>query len=101
MPCFSVIKTKLTDEKRIAAALVAVGFSISKQTKDVITAQRGRDYIEFQRATGGFLASGNRSDVVEVSRKYAEIGVKEWARRSGYSITGVDGGEITLENRRE
>jgi len=109
MPCFSTIKTKLTDGARLIDALRSLGFNPEKRAYgDVIrgTDKRGLG-ITFEKAGGTYSARGETQYLAAISRKYAELGVREWAKRKGYSI-GIGGNleedaprAMTLINRRE
>lgn len=110
MPCYSTIRTKLTDGARIETALRSLGYEVEHGTiKGLrIVGTKGRYSIMFERRSmnDAFSASGDRQDLASISRKYAELGVREWAKRKGYSI-GVGGNleedaprTMTIINRR-
>lgn len=108
MPCFSTIRTKLTDGARIESALRAIGYKVEVPNPNHITGSRGGEVITFTRrykadAFNAILDTGN---LPAISRKYAEIGVREWARKRGYSV-GIGGNleedaprTMTVTNRR-
>lgn len=110
MPCFSTItRTRMTDAQRIADGLAALGWTASNTLRDGeivgVRGMRGRDEIEFTRgrAGGAFVTRSTDTDRINaVQRKYAEIGVRAWAKRAGYSVAGAenDGRKLTLVNRR-
>lgn len=101
MPCFSNIKTKLTDGNRIAEALKGLGFAVDRDgTSKVISGDKDGRRITFIKAGAAYYASGDTSELVGVSRAYAEIGVRAWAKARGYAVTEKAGQRITLVNRR-
>ena len=102
MPCFSSIKTKLTDRARLIDALKGSGYTLLSSADDsLVVAEMGSRRIRFNEGTDGFYASGDTRDLGAISKKYAEIGVRNWARRNGYSVTDNDGTNMVLVNRRK
>lgn len=104
MPCDSrITRTKLTDADRLMKALDATGH---KATMDARKLSISTDFGSFtrSRADGAFDFAPNygaeRNPPGAVMRKYAEIGVRAWAERSGFSITENDGRRMQLVNRR-
>lgn len=103
MPCDSRIQTKLTEGQRIIDALREHGYSVETvATGNRIIGTKGRDEIMFERRreADAFAVFGDRIDFASIARKYAEIGVVDWAKRRGYGITESDGRQMTLVNRR-
>lgn len=103
MPCDSKILTKLNDGVRLADALRAHGYTVETVgTGNRVVGTKGRDSIMFERrnASEAYAVSGDRIDFRAIARKYAEIGVVNWAKRRGYGITENDGRQMTLINRR-
>ncbi len=100
MPCYSTItKTKMTDAEYLALAMEALGYKLTSRTKDYIAAAG----IDFSRTRDGVFQT-TTTDVEKlqaIQRKYAETGVRAWAKRSGYSVTENDGRNLTLINRRK
>lgn len=101
MPCDSTIKTKLTDRNRIAEALKGIGYTVEDTDDNMVVGEMGSRRIRFSSGRDGFYASGDTRDLGKISKKYAEIGVRAWAKRAGYSITENDGTNVTLVNRRK
>ena len=103
MPCDSTITTKLTDPNRITEAMKAMGYDVDRVDDDrVIVGRAGNQRLTFTRGSAeGYRASGYTTDLPAVSKKYAEIGVRAWAKKRGYSILDNDGTKITLVNRRK
>lgn len=99
MPCYSTIKTKLTDGGTISAALAMLGYKVELDGTDVIGA-KGENRILFRRTDGSFAALGYTDELGVISKKYAEIGLRTWAKKRGYAVTENDGTRITLVNRR-
>lgn len=106
MPCFSTVtQTKMTDAGRVEAAMRAEGYQIISSDADRVHGRKGREDLVFSRsrAGGAFSTTSNADDSIKgVQRKYSEIGVREWAKRSGFSVAGVEnkGRKLTLKNRR-
>jgi len=101
MPCDSRIEVKVTDMNRLAAALKALGHSVEVQRESGrIFANRDGRTIIFTHGTAGAYVDGDRSNLSAIMRKYAEIGVRNFARTRGYTIAEADGINMTLINRR-
>ena len=103
MPCYSKITTKLKDGQRIIDALREHGYKVETiATGNRIIGTKGRDEIMFdrRREAEAFSVLGDRIDLPAIARKYAEIGVVDWARLRGYGIVENDGVTISLVNRR-
>ncbi len=98
MPCFSSIKTKMTEGARIAEALSALGYAF-ETSPNFVTGEKNGNRIEFSRYGGAYSASGDTSELAGISKKYAEIGVRQWAKTRGYSIE-QKGDQLMLTNRR-
>lgn len=100
MPCISSIKTKLTEGGRIAIALKDVGYKVMLDDADII-GEKGENRILFRRGSdGAYTALGYTEELGSISKKYAEIGLRDWARKRGYSVVENDGTKMTLVNRR-
>ncbi len=101
MACYSrVTATQMTDAQRIADALVALGYQVTRQTDTVVASDKG---IWFNRKKAGDAFTTDAYDVAklqEIQRKYSEIGVREWAKRKGYNVVSAEGNKLTLQNRR-
>jgi hypothetical protein len=103
MPCYSTIKTKLSDGARIMKALEILGFDLEVPDPEgmgIIVGKKNMNRITFSKSGKVYSVSGDAEELVSISRKYAEIGVRDWARRAGYSVTENDGQKMTLVNRR-
>ena len=100
MPCYSRIKTQLTDPARIMDALKAVGYEAEQADNGTITGVKDGSRIVFGKGAGGYLAIGDTANLVGISRKYAEIGVRAFARKNGYAIAEATGQKMVLVNRR-
>ncbi len=101
MPCDSSIRTKLTDAQRIAESLKALGYEATRIDDDrIVVGEKGSRRISFARGRDGYSASGSTQDLTGISKKYAELGVRAWAKKRGYAITENDGTNMVLVNRR-
>lgn len=104
MPCYSTIRgTKLRDADKLTEALKALGFEVrSDDVNSIRGLHADGTRIAFSRYSRGdtFNVDGDTDHLVAISRKYAEVGVRAWAKRSGYSIVENDGQKIRLVNRR-
>jgi len=100
MPCYSMITTKLTDGVRIANALYALGYQVQTGIGETTIrgTKRGEEIVFTKGAT--YSVSGSTENLAAISRKYAEIGVRQFAQRRGFSVTENDGIKMTLVNRR-
>lgn len=105
MPCYSTVtKTKMTDAARIAEAMTALGYSKIDGKLNTVSGRIGAEGMLFTRRQEGapFQTTNLDADRLKaIQRKYAEIGVRAWARRSGYAVTESDGRSLTLINRRK
>jgi len=103
MPCDSrVTRTKMTDSGKLAEALKALGYEVTGDTHNV-RGVKGTDVIEFSRrqTTEAFLSFNINTNAINgIQRKYSEIGVRQWAKKNGYSIASTDGRKFQLVNRR-
>lgn len=102
MPCYSRIqKTKMTDANRLVEAMRAVGIEptlangVAVESK-VITFYRDNAEEGCPFSTGAW----NVEKLKEIQRKYAELSLRAWSKRTGYNVTDVDGSTYTLVNRR-
>jgi len=99
MPCDSRIFTKMTEGGRIADALRRLGYEVD-EADNHISGRQDRRVIEFSKRGDTWTAQGALSGLSAIARKYAEIGVRSWAQRRGYSVTESDGRQMALINRR-
>ena len=108
MPCFSVItRTKMRDADRIANALNAIGYVVERNKNGTRVGGTSKDWtnirsVMFSRLNESepFAVTGDTADIKNISRKYAEIGVRDWAKRRGFAVQKSDGRKIELVNRR-
>ena len=99
MPCYSTIKTKLDNGERLKAALHDLGYTVDENEDGDIFAMREGMRTVFEKGAT-YSVRGYTTGLQEISRKYAEVGVREWAKRRGFSVTENDGTRMTLVNRR-
>lgn len=101
MPCYSTIRTKMNNADNLGAALAALGYTVTKDGLS-LRAEKGQDVINFRRydKASAFNASGDTDNLSAIGRKYAEVGVRAWAKRSQFNILDNDGVQMTLVNRR-
>lgn len=103
MPCDSTVtETKMTDAARIEAALKAEGWQrIVVRADEIVATAAGRQPLSFYRYGSAKEFSTTSTDVASVQavqRKYAEIGMRDWAKRRGYTISR-EGEKFVLRNR--
>jgi hypothetical protein len=104
MPCYSRILTKLTDGARVESALQSLGYAT--ETGSIkglrVVGTKGSESIMFERSssTVPFTVYGDRGNLAAISRKYAEIGVRNWASKRGFSVLENDGRKMALIKRR-
>jgi hypothetical protein len=98
MPCVSrITETKIILADRLEQALNELGIKILSKNATRITTDIG----EFTRtsATQSFGFVGNDEKLKNVGMKYAELSVKAWAKKTGFSVTAKTGNKMTLKNR--
>ena len=108
MPCYSIItRTKMKDADRIANALTAIGYVVERNKNGTQVGGTSKDWTKIrtlmfsrQNESEPFAVYGDTADLKNVSRKYAEIGVRDWAKRRGFAVQKSDGRKIELVNRR-
>lgn len=99
MPCYSTIRTKLDNGERLEAALKALGYVVDKNSHGDIFAMKDGQRTVFEKGAT-FSVRGWTTGLETISRKYAEIGVREWARKRNFAVTENDGVRIHLVSRR-
>lgn len=107
MPCYSTIqRTKMTDAARLEEAMRALGYDVRTAGGVVDGLKRGVEEMRFSRATNAaspFVTyATDVARLQEIQRKYSELSVRAWAKRSGYSVAASEneGQKLTLINRR-
>ena len=104
MPCYSTIRTKMNNDVTLIAALKALGYAVTIHEAGNKIAASHSDYqpIIFSRyqKTAAFNVSYGGENLPAIGRKYAEVGVRTWAKRSQFSVLENDGVQMTLVNRR-
>jgi hypothetical protein len=101
MPCDSrVTKTQVTNVDRLVAALEAEGHRVTSRHETYVTTSTG---LAFSRNTAkdSFIVR-DYQNATPVLRRYAELGVREFAKRRGYSVAREEGPKqrLLLTNRR-
>ena len=105
MVCYSRITTKMTNADWLAQALVALGYDV-EVIGDVVAAKTRYRSLKYTREGGVFNIRAysthgvTMQDINDVGRKYAEIGVRDWARANRFTVTESDGRTVTMMNRR-
>ena len=99
MACFSRIATKITDGVRLKDALKRHGFEVNESGGYLVGSKRGVRMV-FEKVGSAYMVSGDTTELSAVSRSYAEIGVRNFAKRMGYSVVESDGRAMTLVSRR-
>lgn len=105
MPCDSTItRTEMKQESRLAAAMRDEGWLDVTETTNMVSGRKDDgQWLSFGRARpiDGFLTTSTNLDAVRaVQRKYSERGVREYAKRAGFAVAGVEGRKITFMKRR-
>lgn len=102
MACFSrVSETKMTDASRLAKAMTALGWDVTEQANRVFGRKSGGVRVDFLRdGQNEPFYTQDREQLPVIGRKYAELGIREWAQRRGFGITKNDGQQMTLVSRR-
>jgi effector-binding domain-containing protein len=102
MACFSSIATKLTDGARIEESMKALGFTDIRtgNKHSTISGMLKGKRVTFSKSYGDVYNASDSTELVPtVAKKYAEIGVRQWAKRNGYTVAEKNGNKITLVNR--
>lgn len=104
MPCDSrVTETEMRNFEQLKQALEDLGYKVTGDEKSVVaTKEDGRlDFSRYGTDQGFSSESSNIDALQEVQRKYAELGVRQWARRKGFTVMAdEDGRNFKLVNRR-
>lgn len=98
MPCYSTIQTKMNNAEHLGAALAALGYRVEK-SGTTIYGVKDNESIVFTKSGDAYAASGTTRNLSTIGRKYAEIGVRNWAKSKGYTIAQNDGVKMTLNRR--
>ena len=102
MPCYSTIRTKMNHADNLGAALAALGYNTTIHKSGLsIIAEKKDETIAFNRydKNSAFSASGDTDYLSAIGRKYAEVGVRAWAKRSQFNVLDNDGVQMTLVRR--
>lgn len=104
MPCDSrVTETEMKNYDQMKQALEDLGYTVTGDDKRVVAKKDG-DRLDLDRnnTDEGFSTSSSNIDALQaVQRKYAELGLRQWARRKGFTVMAEDDGRnFKLVNRR-
>ena len=86
MPCDSRITTKLFHRARVLEAARALGL-VAQEFENGSLNVDGMSLTRYAE-TAPFQAAGNLGCLQKLSQKYAELGVREWARKRGFTVAG-------------
>jgi hypothetical protein len=94
----------MTKADQLADALQADGWTIEGLYDErTVTARRGNERVQFSRfgTKGTFTTTNtNLEGVRAVQRKYAEVGMRTFAKKNGYMVSkGQDEREFVLNKR--
>ena len=98
MPCYSSIRTKLSNAATLASALAALGYAVTATEKQVIGVMNG-GRITFTKTGETFSAQGDTTKLSIIGKKYAETTARDWAKRYGFSVLSSDGTTMKVQNR--
>jgi hypothetical protein len=86
----------------LVAALKALGYAVTLKGSNDISAETDSAQLRFTRYAKdeAFKVSGDTDYLSAIGRKYAEVGVRNWAKRSQFNVLDNDGVQMTLVNRR-
>jgi len=103
MPCYSTIRTKMNIEVNLVAALKALGYAVTihEGGNKIAASHANGDALIFNRyqKTAAFNVNGDTDNLSAIGRKYAEVGVRTWAKRGNFNVLDNDGVEMTLVRR--
>jgi hypothetical protein len=98
MPCFSIVtRTAMTNAERLAEAMRASGHNRVEIQRGGLSVVSDRASFVRSSASEGFVT---RAPLGTIGKRYAELGVREWARRAGYNVLSLEDDQMTLVNRR-
>jgi len=78
---------------------MALGYTVTNEGNRITGHINGASTIVFRLQGETFAATGATANLSTIGKKYAEIGVRNYARRKGYSVQ-MEGAKITLTARR-
>ena len=98
MPCYSVIqKTKMVSADHLMAAGEALELGVRRISDNQIVV--GGMVFSRSRSDLPFNVEGDTDKLIAVQRKYAEQGVRAFAKSRGYTVT-MEGQKMVVQNRR-
>ena len=106
MACYSrITATKMTDSVRLGEALSSLGYDPIPGVNVVTAMKDGREVLRYFRNNQGegfSTYATDRDQLNGIQRRYSELGVRAWAKRSGFNVALAenDGRKLTLINRR-
>lgn len=86
MPCDSRITTKLKNVEHVVEAARQLGLNVT-QYDSALEIQVGGLRLNRWRVEDAFSASGDTSQLLTLSKKYAEVGVRAYAKKRGFAVT--------------
>lgn len=100
MPCYSVVTTKLLDAEAVKTAIEQLGWKVKRfeESRIIFEARGGRTVQLFRvRKSETFQTYSVAPQLDELTRKYAEVKVKAFAKKKGYLVSrGTTEGEFVL-----
>lgn len=101
MPCFSrIVSTKMTDKNRIMDAMKSLGYKVSVNDDFIYGQKSNGMMMSFRRAGTAYSFDGEQSFLPIIARKYAELGVRSFAKSRGFFIIDANDKQLTIINRR-
>jgi hypothetical protein len=92
----------MNDIIRIQQALTALGYKVSfgVDNNSIIGRHLDNGTITFWKNGDAYSAAGATDFLSPIAKKYAEIGIRNFAKRRGFNITKNDGTKIEMVQRR-
>jgi hypothetical protein len=93
----------MTDHEKLGEAVKALGWTdVTVEPLAVSGKSKNHGWRSFERGRLGdaFVSTDDVRELPEIQRKYAEVGVRKWARSKGFAVESFDGRKMTLVNRR-
>lgn len=96
MPCFSNVQTVLIDIKSVETAATALGIKVERNSPNVFTLRKGKEFIRIERAREGekfstVAYSGSNNWDTEIMQPlvkgYAKEQLKVFAKKNGYTLS--------------
>jgi hypothetical protein len=94
----------MTDHNKLAEAMRALGYTdVEAGTLSVVGKSKKHGWISFSRERENqpfYTADAIADSLPELQTKYAEVGVRAWAKKRNFAVESFKDNKMTLVNRR-